>query len=406
MTDVDALKAEIASLKQECEELSQKLSRAELEPVFVEALENSSEAIVIYDDEGLLVACNESFRKLYEYSEEEARPGIHFSDLGRIDIERGNVVVGDEYGDGEAYLERKAEYRRTLKGSFIVKLKDGRWIKTSDRPMAGGGFVSMQTDVTEMKKTELALFRAKIEAELASKAKSDFLANISHDLRTPLNAILGFSDMMKNEVNGPIGNESYQSYTKYIHESGSLLLSIVNDILDTAKLENDRYAILPETFDPVEWTCHLLSSLKPIAAGNDIDLYVVEDGGFSGTINSDRRAITQILNNLVANACRHTEPGGRVTVTWSQASETHVRFVVADTGSGMPESVIENIGQPFLNHGSALAPKSQRGAGLGLYISYRLADLLGGGLSVESEKGVGTRVSVTLLKEMANPEDY
>jgi diguanylate cyclase (GGDEF)-like protein len=101
--------------------------------------------------------CNENFRTLYGYTQEEASPGVHFSELGRIDVERGNVAVGDEFGSGEAYLARKAEYRQKLEGSFIVQLKDGRWIKTIDRPIRGGGFASIQIDITEVKALEQSM---------------------------------------------------------------------------------------------------------------------------------------------------------------------------------------------------------------------------------------------------------
>lgn len=402
MKDDVSLRAKVAALQAECDELAKQLRQAGTGAVFAEALDNSSEAIVIYDAKGLLVACNRSFRELYNYTEEEARPGAHFADLGRIDVERGNVVIGDEYGDGDAYLLRKAEYRRTLEGSFIVRLKDGRWIRTNDRPMEGGGFVSLQTDVTELKKNEVALFLAKIEAERASRAKSEFLANISHDLRTPLNAILGFSDMIMTEVNGPINNPNYAEYTKYIHESGTLLLSIVNDILDTAKLDNDKYTVMPELFDPVDWSRNVVLSLRPIAIQGNINVRVESTVDFSGTIETDRKAVTQILNNLISNACRHTEPGGRVTIQWHRFNETHTAITVADTGNGMPPDLVEMVGQPFLNHGSALAPKSERGAGLGLYICSKLAVLLGGTLNLESKEGEGTRVTVTLLTKLPN----
>ncbi|MCZ7599642.1 MAG: PAS-domain containing protein [Gammaproteobacteria bacterium] len=140
----DELVERVRALEAERDTLVRELGALRAQQPLLDALGSIVEAIVIYDADGRLVVCNENFRKLYGYSEDEARPGVHFSELGRIDVERGNVAVGDEYGDGEAYLARKAEYRRKLEGSFIVRLRDGRWIKTIDRPVRGGGFASIR----------------------------------------------------------------------------------------------------------------------------------------------------------------------------------------------------------------------------------------------------------------------
>lgn len=133
---------------------------SELNRIIVDALENISEAFVIYDKDGFLVACNGNFRDLYQYSEEEAAAGVHFKKLGKLDVVRGNVVVGDEAGSGDDYLARKAAYRKNPQGSFIVHLKDGRWIKTTDRPTATGGFVSIQSDITDRRQLENELRHA------------------------------------------------------------------------------------------------------------------------------------------------------------------------------------------------------------------------------------------------------
>ncbi|KAA3624268.1 MAG: diguanylate cyclase, partial [Proteobacteria bacterium] len=148
------LNARLRTAIAERDALRDELDQLRRKQPLVEALDNIIEAIVIYDADGRLVVCNENFRALYGYTLEETRAGVHFSKLGRIDVERGNVAVGDEFGSGDAYLARKAEYRRKLEGSFIVQLKDGRWIKTIDRRLSDGGFVSIQIDVTEVKTLE------------------------------------------------------------------------------------------------------------------------------------------------------------------------------------------------------------------------------------------------------------
>lgn len=404
-TDCDGADGrKLDDLRADCDALRQQLDAARDGAIFAEALEAVSEAIVIYDAEGRLVTCNRNFRELYGYSEEEAQPGVHFAELGQIDVARGQVVIGDEQGGGEAYLQRKAEYRRNLEGSFIVQLKDGRWLKTTDRRMSGGGFVSVQVDVTEIKRKEEIFRRAMEQAEAAARSKSEFLANISHDLRTPLNAILGFSEMILNEVSGPFENETYRGYLQNIHKGGELLLSIVNDILDTAKLDSGKYSLKPERFDPVELTEEVLASFTPVALDKDLRIGVTTPPGGLPTILTDRRALIQIMNNLVSNACKHTDSGGAIDLRWRLSEDNHLEFSVADNGVGMPPELVAKIGEPFLADGSATALRGERGTGLGFYICTKLAELLGGSLSVDSTPGEGTTVSLQWPLQQLAPE--
>jgi two-component system cell cycle sensor histidine kinase PleC len=394
----------LQDLRAQCDALRKQLAAAGDGAIFGEALEAVSEAIVIYDADGRLVICNRNFRELYGYSEEEARPGVHFTELGRIDVARGQVIVGDEYGGGDAYLQRKAEYRRKLEGSFIVQLKDGRWLKTTDRRMSGGGFVSVQVDITEIKRNEEAFRKAMEEAEAATRSKSEFLANISHDLRTPLNAILGFSEMVLGEVSGPLENETYRGYLENIHKGGQLLLSIVNDILDTAKLDSGKYSLKPERFDPIELTNEVLETFTPISREKDLRISVTPPPDGMPTIVTDRRALIQIMNNLVSNACKHTNSGGSIDLRWHLSDGKRVGFSVADNGVGMPAELVAKIGEPFLADGSATALRGERGTGLGFYICKKLVDLLGGTLAVDSTPGEGTTVSVQWPVQSLVPE--
>ena len=407
--DVDERRVDdrkLEDLRAECHALRKQLDAARDGAIFGEALEAVSEAIVIYDADGRLVICNRNFRELYGYTEEEARPGVHFAELGQIDVERGHVVVGDEYGGGDSYLQRKAEYRRKLEGSFIVQLKDGRWLKTTDRRMSGGGFVSVQVDVTEIKRNEEVFRKAMEQAEAAARSKSEFLANISHDLRTPLNAILGFSEMVLGEVSGPFENETYRGYLQNIHKGGQLLLSIVNDILDTAKLDSGKYSLKPERFDPIELTQEVLATFTPIARDKDLRISVSAPPESIPTIVTDRRALIQVMNNLVSNACKHTNNGGAIDLRWrlaqgeaggeagDGADGERLEFSVADNGVGMPAELVAKIGEPFLADGSATALRGERGTGLGFYICTKLVQLLGGSLTVDSTPGEGTTVTV------------
>lgn len=384
----------VERLREERDALAREVERLRAASLYAEAVENSSEAIVIYDADGLLVTCNRNFRDLYGYSAEEARPGVHFADLGRIDVERGNVVVGDEFGGGDDYLQRKAEYRRRLQGSFIVRLKDGRWIKTTDRPMDGGGFVSVQVDITDIKNNEEELRRAKEEAEEASRLKSEFLANISHDLRTPLNSIIGFSDMMLNEAWGPVGDARYKEYLEAIHYSGDLLLALVGDILETAKLDSGHYHLKESEVDLLDLTRRLARGFAPMVTEKALELSVDAAPDFPVPAMADEHVIAQIVNNLVSNACKHTPDGGSVRIRWSLTPRGGARLSVCDTGTGMPEALLAKIGEPFLQDEAYVAPEGPKGTGLGLFICKRFAEAMGGVLEVRSKPGAGTTAAV------------
>lgn len=390
----DLANADAEALRNEILRLRARLACVEADAVYAEAMDNISEAIVIYDAEGKLVACNQNFRNLYGYRPDEAKKGVHFAELGRIDVERGNVVIGDAFGDGEDYLQRKAEYRRTLQGYFVVHMKDGRWIKTVDRRMQRGGFVSVQVDITDMMKNQQDLRSAKEAAEKAAQFKSEFLANISHDLRTPLNAILGFSELILSEFKGPMAHPEYKDYVHDINDSGQLLLSIVNDILDTVKLESGRVFLEPAYFDAIACSEKVVKRFRPITARKGLSIKINKMPDFPNAIFADQRATIQILNNLISNAAKFSDDGADIRVDWSKPDADHIAVCVLDTGSGISPSILEKIGDPFLQEGSYVVNPGEKGAGLGMYICKKLATAMDGRMKIESEVGQGTRVTM------------
>ena len=176
--------------------------------ILLDTIDSMEEAVVAYDADGRLLVCNRAFREMYGYREDQVQPGVHFRQLGKIDLQQGNVVVGDEQGSD--YLERKARYRRELRGSFTVKLRDGRWIRTTDRPLAGGGFVSVQVDVTDIKdaqarareaqlesarhQSELALLNADLERQVAERTRLLELAREMAEARARTDALTGLAN--------------------------------------------------------------------------------------------------------------------------------------------------------------------------------------------------------------------
>ena len=258
---------------------------------------------------------------------------------------------------------------------------------------AGPEVVAVMRDVTERKNQEQALERARAEADQANAAKGKFLANMSHELRTPLNAIIGFSDMLINEERMRLDGPRRQEYAKLINDSGNHLLTVVNGILDMSKLETGDFEIAPEPFAPAQViaTCCDLLALKARETGIELSNRLPDS---LPDIIADKRSFKQILLNLISNAVKFTERGGKVTV--SAAIETAcIVLTVEDTGVGISAEDLKKIGRPFFQ-ARGTYDRRHDGTGLGLSIVRGLIDLHGGGFEVASELGEGTRCTVRL----------
>jgi cell cycle sensor histidine kinase DivJ len=251
--------------------------------------------------------------------------------------------------------------------------------------------IAVMRDITSRKARQDALLAARAEAERANAAKSRFLAFMSHELRTPLNAIIGFSDMLRSESENPIDRTRQLEYGRIINESGHHLLTLVNEIIDMSRLETGNFELFPELFrlDAVIASCAELLALKAQEAG--VTFSVEVPGDFD--IVADRRAIMQILINLITNAIKFSNRGGTVAIRAGRDGQ-HVLLQVADTGIGIAPDDLTRIGNPFFQ--ARLCERKHDGAGLGLSIVKGLVDLHGGELAVESEPGSGTRMVVRL----------
>ena len=275
------------------------------------------------------------------------------------------------------------------------------WIEMRCRPLdrdaneEGGSeceVVAVLRDVGERKAHERAIEIAQAESERANAAKSRFLATMSHELRTPLNAIIGFSEMLTNETL-TFDAARRTEYARLINESGRHLLSVVNGILDVSKMETGNFEITPEPFEPapaVTSCCDLLA-LKAREADVDIKTRVAPD---LPEILADRRALNQILINLISNAIKFTPRGGSVTVA-AQREDDKLAVSVEDTGVGIGEDDLQRVGEAFFQ---ARASYNRRhdGSGLGLSIVKGLVQLHGGDMEISSRLGVGTCVKVRL----------
>lgn len=358
--------------------------------LLIDALESISEGFVLYGTDGRLIICNSKFREFYGYSDEEAAPGAHRRDLGKLDIERNAVIVEQELAHD--YVERREDMIAGPPESFVVTLRDGRILLLSDRKTDSGGIVSIQSDITKLKDAEAAISAAKDEAQSANRAKSEFLAHMSHELRTPLNSILGFTQVMKEQVFGPLGDEKYLDYAMNVNHSGQHLLALINDILDISKVEAGEITLEEETFDLQEAIAACIEMVTG-QAGEPEDRIAFEAVTNVRHFKGDARIIKQVILNLLSNATKFTPAEKAVTVATDLDSEGCVSIVVADEGCGIAGEDIPKILEPFgqVRHSSHQA---HAGTGLGLSLSKMLTELHGGTLAIDSTLDKGTTVTL------------
>jgi cell cycle sensor histidine kinase DivJ len=308
------------------------------------------------------------------------------------------TALSDAARGGEA---RSIEFR-VRRDSTRSGAADFVWVEMRCRPLEmapqdgedhASEVVSVMRDVTERKVQEQALEVARLEAERAGASKSQFLATMSHELRTPLNAIIGFSEMIMREDEMKLDAARRKEYASLINESGNHLLSVVNGILDMSKMESGNFEILPELFSPRESlaSCCNLMALKARDCGIDLITRMPQD---LPQMTGDPRSFKQILLNLLSNAIKFTERGGSVTVSASIDGRNMI-VRVADTGVGIGEDDLANLGRPFFQAGGTYQGRHE-GTGLGLSIVKSLVGLHGGEMKVQSKLDQGTTVSVVL----------
>ena len=312
----------------------------------------------------------------------------------------GNMTTDDAWSKHYQTLVDRRSFRdfrygyKTSDGRELVFSISGKPVFDDDGKFAG--YRGTGTDITEATKRDEALKEALEEARQANQAKSEFLATMSHEFRTPLNAILGFSQMLQGQFLGPLGSKTYGEYADDIHYSGEHMLALVNDVLDIAAIEAGKRTFLPE---PLAIEGLLLNCLRNIGKAAD-DKNIETSFNASDDLpylNSDRRSVTQIFQNLLSNALKFTDPGGRIDLDVSLLNKAMV-IVVSDTGIGIPADKLELVLEPFVQVETDPL-LSRQGSGLGLSIVKSLVETLGGQMDIESEIGKGTSISVTLPLE-------
>ena len=246
----------------------------------------------------------------------------------------------------------------------------------------------LQRANSELEERIVDMSKAKEEAELANRSKSEFLAMMSHELRTPLNAVIGFSDLIRMESFGPMDNPRYTEYAQDIHDSANHLLALINDILDLSKIERGGLKPEDETLDLCAATQAVETLVKERALAGNVKLTIDCSPALPG-LRADARQLKQMLINLMSNAVKFTEPGGAVSVRITHTDGLGHAFEVHDTGIGMAEDDIPKALKPFVQVDRSLGRKHE-GTGLGLPLTVRMIEMHGGTLELESEPGGGT----------------
>lgn len=371
-----------------------------------------NEGFILYDKDERVALFNQRFLDLHPKIASIIKVGVKLEDILWAGVRSGQF---EDIDDPQSWVTE--ELRRAREpGSSVVerKLANNHWVIVSRAGLPGGGFVGLVTDLTEMKAreaelehtqeklrhqaqslTQLAeqLRAARIAAETANQAKSRFLAHMSHELRTPLNAILGFADVIRQHMFGEIQPSRYRDYAQYIHESGSHLLEMINDVLDLSKIEAGKFELTIETLDAPAIAQSGSKLVAGMAKENGVNLIL--DSEICPVIHGDSRAVKQIIINLLSNGVKFTPKGGYVTLQIKEIGEIGAEIIVTDTGIGMSKEDIAKALDPFGQIDGTLA-RRHRGTGLGLPLVKNLAEMQKGFINIDSAPSRGTRVTVFL----------
>lgn len=356
---------------------------------FENLLEAAPDAVMEVDDRGRIVLANASCEQLFGYSRQEL--------IGQsVELLVPVASRGAHEGHRERY-SAKPTSRAMGKGMVLNGLrKDGTEVpvQISLSPMTIDGrqhTVAIIRDVTDYRRFEQKLEEARQNAEAASRAKSEFLASMSHELRSPLHTIIGFSELLAEGVDGPL-NDKQRRFVHHIQKDSQHLLTLINDILDLSKIEAGRLEFTMEVVDLTSLVQEAVASFRPQADARGLTLSAQCPEQLQAW--GDRVRIRQVLDNLLSNAMKFTPAGGSVTVE-SHALGAQVCLAVTDTGIGISPESLEAIFDVFFQV-SATTKGVREGTGLGLAISRKLVEKQGGSIWVESQVGQGSRFQFTL----------
>ena len=402
------LRATNDDLERRVEERTAELARAEATAQqargqLTDAIGSISEGFALFDEADRLVVANRRYREIMlGDGESELQTGLSFEELLRRSARTG--VFPNARQDPEDWVQRQLSRHRGPGAPYVQELSGNRWLQVSNRRTAEGGTVAVHSDITEIKRISDELKRAKEAAEAANEAKSAFLATMSHEIRTPLNGIIGMSTLLA----GTDLDDDQRDFSETIVTAADTLLTIISDILDFSKVEAGALELERTPMDLGETIEAAVEIVASKAAEKDIELACRINPDVPAGMIGDPVRLKQILMNLLNNAVKFTEKGEVVLTVSSMmpdASQTPgetalLIFEVRDTGIGIPEGRMNRLFKSF-SQVDASTTRRYGGTGLGLVITKRLVELMGGEIRVASEVGRGTTFSFTLPGEVA-----
>jgi len=327
--------------------------------ILIDALDAMGEAIAIWDENDILIYFNDKYKEFFGLKS-RVKIGVKFIDLikAHIDSDDVNLIDGVIVKDyPELYSKMRYDYHQKCEGVFIDQSINNTWRQIKERKFNGNMIVGIYTDITEQKKAELLLKKAKNELEISNQVKSDFLANITHELKTPLHAILSYAQL----INSSSKNINYN--TSAIINSAQYLTSMIDDMIETTKLDIKDNLIEKKDIKMPQLIDGISKIFKIIAKNKNIDFEIIQEN-LPLIITSDERKIKQILINLLGNAIKFTSIG-KVSLIIKHVKKG-IKFIVKDTGIGIQKKDFQKIFIPFEKINNEL---NSQGTGLGLSIS-------------------------------------
>ncbi len=377
-----------ASIRDVSERKQDELERRRIQDHLLSAIECIQGAFAIFDVRDRLVLCNSAYRQIMGVGLPGSVLGRSFRELVTASVETG---IFDSRG-GPELLSRWAAYRADPSGSMDLDMSGGERLRVVERRTPDGGAVSSIIDVTDAVTREEALRHAQALAEQGSAAKSEFLASMSHELRTPLNAVLGFAQLLQRDKKTPLSPRQ-QERVEHVVRGGEHLLRLIDDVLDLARIEAGGVLISLERVNLAEVLSEVEATLAPMGTRAEVRVSVEPTPKEALHVIADRTRLKQILMNYGSNAIKYGKAGGSVRFH-ANARSDRVRITAVDDGWGIAVDKQASLFQPFQRAGQEAGPIE--GTGIGLVISKRLAELMGGAVGFESTEARGSHFWVEL----------